>query len=52
MCRWGSLTAHTGARTSSVQGMITLARYGVGMLIGFWIAGLIVEKYATVPGHK
>ena len=26
--------------------MITLATYGVGMLIGFWVAGLITEKYA------
>jgi len=31
---------------SSAQGMITLATYGVGMLIGFWVAGLITEKYA------
>lgn len=31
---------------SSAQGMITLATYGVGMLIGFWFAGMIAEKYA------
>lgn len=36
---------------SSAQGMITLATYGVGMLIGFWIAGLIAERYATADGH-
>ena len=36
---------------SSAQGMITLATYGVGMLIGFWIAGLTAEKYATADGH-
>ena len=36
---------------SSAQGMITLATYGVGMLIGFWIAGLVAEKYATPGGH-
>ncbi|MGI8636979.1 MAG: nucleoside permease [Segetibacter sp.] len=36
---------------SSAQGMITLATYGVGMLIGFWIAGLVAEKYATANGH-
>jgi hypothetical protein len=29
--------------------MITLATYGVGMLIGFWIAGLVAEKY-SLPG--
>ena len=37
---------------SSAQGMITLATYGVGMLIGFWIAGLVAEKYATADGHN
>ena len=36
---------------SSAQGMITLATYGVGMLIGFWFAGFIAEKYATTGGH-
>ncbi len=28
---------------SSAQGLITLATYGVGMLVGFYIAGLIAE---------
>lgn len=32
---------------SSAQGMITLATYGVGMLIGFWVAGLIKEMYTV-----
>jgi nucleoside transporter len=32
---------------SSAQGMITLATYGVGMLIGFWFAGFIVDMYKT-----
>ena len=36
---------------SAAQGMITLATYGVGMLIGFWIAGLVAEKYAVPGGH-
>ncbi|MFC4095985.1 MFS transporter [Euzebyella saccharophila] len=30
---------------SSAQGLITLATYGVGMLIGFWIAGIITDNY-------
>jgi nucleoside transporter len=30
---------------SAAQGLITLATYGVGMLIGFWIAGLITDAY-------
>lgn len=34
---------------SSAQGMITLATYGVGMLIGFWVAGQITEKF-TING--
>lgn len=32
---------------SSAQGLITLATYGLGMLIGFWIAGLITDHYAV-----
>ncbi len=32
---------------SSAQGLITLATYGVGMLIGFWVAGQITEFYIT-----
>ncbi|HEY8690850.1 MAG TPA: MFS transporter, partial [Chitinophagaceae bacterium] len=30
---------------SAAQGLITLATYGVGMLIGFKIAGLITDAY-------
>ena len=36
---------------SSAQGLITLATYGVGMLIGFWAAGKISEYYVTSDGH-
>ena len=36
---------------SSAQGMITLATYGVGMLIGFWFAGSVSEYYKTADGH-
>jgi nucleoside transporter len=28
---------------SAAQGLITLATYGVGMLVGFWVAGRIVD---------
>ncbi|MBL7473826.1 nucleoside permease [Robertkochia sediminum] len=31
---------------SAAQGLITLATYGVGMLIGFWIAGKITDEFA------
>lgn len=30
---------------SSAQGLITLATYGVGMLVGFYVAGLITDAY-------
>jgi nucleoside transporter len=30
---------------SSAQGMITLATYGLGMLVGSWVAGQIVGQY-------
>lgn len=36
---------------SSAQGMITLATYGVGMLIGFWVAGQITENFTLADGH-
>ena len=33
---------------SAAQGLISLATYGVGMLIGFWAAGLIGDNYAAI----
>ena len=35
---------------SSAQGLITLATYGVGMLIGFWIAGEISNSHTLSNG--
>jgi nucleoside transporter len=35
---------------SAAQGLITLATYGAGMLIGFWAAGKITDAYSTAPG--
>ncbi len=32
---------------SAAQGLITLATYGVGMLIGFWVAGLVTDAYKS-----
>jgi nucleoside transporter len=29
---------------SAAQGLITLATYGVGMLVGFWVAGQVVDS--------
>ncbi|MBS0614403.1 MAG: MFS transporter, partial [Proteobacteria bacterium] len=36
---------------SSAQGLITLATYGVGMLIGFWAAGRIVDLHVMGAVH-
>lgn len=33
---------------SAAQGLISLATYGVGMLIGFWAAGLIGDSYVAL----
>lgn len=35
---------------SAAQGLITLATYGVGMLIGFWVAGKIGDYYLIDSG--
>lgn len=48
---------YTDAKTperfrSSAQGLITLATYGFGMLIGFWVAGHVSDYYATPAGHQ
>lgn len=43
--------AHAGEKfKSSAQGLITLATYGVGMLIGFWAAGQISNYYQDATG--
>ena len=36
---------------SSAQGLITLATYGLGMLIGFRSAGYITDQYVVEGGH-
>ncbi len=36
---------------SAAQGLITLATYGIGMLIGFWVAGLVSDAYVVEGGH-
>jgi nucleoside transporter len=37
---------------SAAQGLITLATYGLGMLIGFWAAGRITDTYAIGAMHR
>lgn len=36
---------------SAAQGLITLATYGIGMLIGYWIAGIVSDFYVQADGH-
>ncbi len=36
---------------AAAQGLITLATYGVGMLIGFWAAGVIDDHYFVAGLH-
>lgn len=36
---------------SAAQGLITFATYGVGMFIGSWLSGIIVEAYTTPVGE-
>ena len=38
-------------RQAAAQGLITLATYGVGMLIGFSAAGIITDRYSVPGGH-
>ena len=33
---------------SAAQGLITLATYGIGQLIGFWVAGYVSDMYAAL----
>lgn len=35
---------------SAAQGLITLATYGIGMLVGFWVAGKIVDANLVESG--
>jgi nucleoside transporter len=39
------------AHKAAAQGLITLATYGVGMLLGFWAAGRIDDHFATGAMH-
>jgi MFS family permease len=36
---------------SAAQGLITLATYGIGMFIGFRLAGFISDTYVLGDGH-
>ncbi len=36
---------------SAAQGLITFATYGVGMFIGTWLSGVVVDLYSTTDGQ-
>lgn len=36
---------------NSAQGLFTFATYGVGMFIGTWFSGHVVDNYVTTQGH-
>ncbi|ANH79858.1 MFS transporter [Niabella ginsenosidivorans] len=38
------------AYRSSAQGLVTVAMYGIGMLIGFWLAGAIADALKVYEG--
>jgi len=37
---------------AAAQGLITLATYGLGMLVGFWATGLIDDRYVVAGVHE
>jgi nucleoside transporter len=37
---------------NAAQGLFTFATYGVGMFIGTWISGFVVDNYVTTTGHN
>jgi len=36
------------ASRAAAQGMLTLITYGAGMLLGSWLSGRVVDRYATI----
>ena len=36
---------------NSAQGLFTFATYGVGMFIGTWVSGFVVDRYKLSEGH-
>jgi MFS family permease len=36
---------------NAAQGLFTFATYGVGMFIGTWFSGFVVENYKTSTGY-
>ena len=37
---------------NAAQGLFTFATYGVGMFIGTWFSGFVVDNYVTTTGHN
>ncbi len=37
---------------NAAQGLFTFATYGLGMFIGTWFSGFVVDDYKTIMGHN
>jgi MFS family permease len=39
------------ALRAATQGLITFLTYGLGMFVGSWVSGIVVDAHTTAAGH-